>query len=61
MKGNANIKLLLQLHQIFAYELADELGISLSTYTVYMRKELSPERRVRFYEAIAKIRGRKQR
>lgn len=61
MKGNADIKLLLQFHGIFAYELAKELNISTSTYTMWVREELSPERRVRFYEAIAKIRGRKQR
>lgn len=60
MKANKDIRLLLHINEIYAYELFDELGICQSTYTAYMRKELPREKRLKFFEAIERIKERKR-
>ncbi|GEK35444.1 hypothetical protein [Kurthia sibirica] len=59
-KVNKDIRLLLHLHEIYAFVLYEELGISSSTYTKEMRKELTAERRVKYFEAIERIKRRKE-
>lgn len=58
-KCNMDIRLLLLTNEIYAYELADELGIGQTTYTTKMRKELSCVDRAEFVRAIERITKRK--
>ena len=51
-KCNMDIRLLLLTNGIYAYELADEIGIGQTTYTTKMRKELSYVDRAEFVRAI---------
>lgn len=57
--ANNEIKLLLHLYGIYAYELVDELGICQSTYSTRMRKPLSVEDKTKFIVAINAIAERK--
>lgn len=54
-KCNMDIRLLLLTNEIYAYELADEIGIGQTTYTTKMRKELSCVDRAEFVRAIESI------
>ena len=54
-KCNMDIRLLLLTNGIYAYELADEIGIGQTTYTTKMRKELSCVDRAEFVRAIERI------
>ena len=58
-KCNMDIRLLLLTNGIYAYELADELGIGQTTYTTKMRKELSVTDSADFIRAIERIMKRR--
>lgn len=58
-KCNMDIRLLLLTNGIYAYELADEIGIGQTTYTTKMRKELSVTDRADFIRAIERIMKRR--
>lgn len=57
---NNEIRLLLHLHDIYAYELVEELGICQTTYSTRMRKPLSVEDKTKFILAINAIAERKK-
>lgn len=58
-KANTDIRMALLLHEVYAYELAEELGIGFTTYSVRMRKEMSAEKKEKFFNAILSVASRK--
>lgn len=58
-KANTDIKMALLLHDVYAYEVADELGFSTGTYTRKMRKEMPAVEKDKFLKAIIAVAARK--
>ena len=54
MKKNQEIRELIAERRIF-YEIAETLGISPVSFTLWMRTELTPERKQRTLEAIEQL------
>jgi hypothetical protein len=52
---NFDIKKAISDARIYVYEVADELGISEPGFRLWLRKDLSDEKRARILEAIDKV------
>lgn len=57
--ANTDIKVMLITHNVYAYELYKELGLSQSTYNVRIREELPGDEKERYKAAIFKIAAKK--
>lgn len=58
-KANTDIRMALLLHDVYAYEVAEELGICITTYSVRMRKEMPAVEKDKFLKAIIAVAARK--
>lgn len=59
MKKNQEIRELIAEKRIFYYEIAETLGISPVSFTLWMRTELTPERKQRTLKAIEQLTQKK--
>ena len=51
-KNNLEIRKMINDRKLYYYEIADALGVSAYTFSVWMRRELSDEKRERVMDAI---------
>ena len=54
-KANADIRIAIMVSGVKYWEVADELGVSDSTFTKWLRKELSDEKKQKIIEAITRL------
>lgn len=52
---NADVRQEIKAHRLFQYEVAEELGVSACTFCVWMRHEMSPEKKDSVLAAIHRI------
>lgn len=57
--ANADVKMMLLMHGVYAYELFEELGIGQTTYGVRMRRELISSEKEKYKAAILKVAAKK--
>ncbi|MDT2839317.1 hypothetical protein [Vagococcus carniphilus] len=55
MRKNESIRKLIESNRLKHYEVADQMGISDSRFSVWLRKELEGERKERTMKAIEKL------
>lgn len=55
MKKNESVRRLIEINRLKHYEVADQIGISDSCFSVWLRKELEGERKERTMKAIEKL------
>lgn len=52
---NSEVKQAIKLNRLYQYEVASEIGVSEYTFCVWMRRELSAERKQLIMEAIQRL------
>ena len=53
--NNLEVRIMIMEHNLKYYQVAEALGVSPYTFTIWLRKELSPERKTRVIDAIHKL------
>lgn len=53
--NNIDIRQIIKAHRLHHYEIADHIGISESTFCVWLRNELTGERREKVMRAIEEL------
>lgn len=57
--ANADVRQKIKESNVYHWAVADAIGISESTFTKWMRKELPPEKKQEIFKAIEQLKGGK--